>query len=88
MTDEEANAIATRHLVQNPLPHAAYRWRLTVGREFGDGWYFDYAFELVRSIPEHELEQFGGAPGFVVLLDGTVRNVSWSEHSARRKPNG
>ena len=40
MTDEEANAIETRHLVQNPLPHANYRWRLSVGREFGDGWYF------------------------------------------------
>jgi len=37
MTDEEANARATQHLVQNPLPHADYRSRLTAGREFGEG---------------------------------------------------
>jgi hypothetical protein len=88
MTDGEANAIAKQHLAENRLPHTDYRWRLTVGREFGDGWYFDYAFEPVRPIPEHEREQFGGAPGFIVLRDGTVRDVSWSEYSARRKPNG
>lgn len=88
MTDEEANAIARRHLVENQLPHADYRWGLTVGREFGDGWYFDYAFEPVRLIPEHDLEQFGVAPGFVVLRDGTERNVSWSEYSQHRKPTG
>jgi len=88
MTDEEANAIAKQHLAENPLPHADYRWRPTDGREFGHGWYFDYAFEPVRPIPEHELEHFGGAPGLIVLRDGTVRNVSWSEFSARREPNG
>ena len=88
MTDEEAIALAKQHLVDNPLPHSDYRWRLTDGREVGDGWYFDYAFEPMRPIPEHELGYFGGAPGFIVRYDGTVRNVSWSEYSAHRKPNG
>lgn len=85
MTYEEACAIAQDHLDEQPFPHPDYRWRLTQGRELPDGWYFDYACEPVRSMPESEKEQFAGAPGFIVPQDGSgIHVVSWDEFSDRK----
>ena len=85
MTYAEAHAIAQRHLDEEPFPHPSYRWQLSQGRELPDGWYFDYAYEPVRPIPESEREQFAGAPGFIVPQDGSaVHVVSWAEFSERK----
>ena len=81
MTYEEARMRAQQHLADEPLGDPDYRWRLADGVELPAGWYFDYVFEPVRPIPEAEGVQFGGAPGFIVLSDGSgVRTVSWDEY--------
>lgn len=78
LSHEEALVHARQHLYSK-TPPVDWVWVLRPGKRVEDGWYFDYGLEPVRFIRDREGPQFGGAPGFLVQDDGTVRPVSWDE---------
>jgi len=79
---ETATATARQHLEGRPLP-PPYRWVLTEPRLTPAGWLFEYEFTCDDERPPHEWEAFGGAPAFLVSLNGAVRDLSWGElHAA------
>jgi len=80
LSHEEALVHARQHLY-GARPPVEWVWVLRRGKRVTDGWYFDYGVEPLRFIRDREAPQFGGAPGFLVQEDGTVRTVSWSEVS-------
>lgn len=80
MTEKEALKIANDHLDQinkeNPYSDKM-NWILTEAKEYSDGFYFDYQFELKSN---EENLMFGDAPGFLVRkANGKVMDLSWSE---------
>lgn len=80
MTEKEASEIANYHIKkmnkQNPYADKM-NWILTEAKEYNEGFYFDYEFEL-KNIEENIM--FGGAPGFLVRKDsGKTIDLSWSE---------
>jgi len=85
----DARRIAEEHIAAQPQPHPDYRIALGAGREISMGWYFDYAIQCLKDIPEHQQERFGGAPGFVVCRDdGRVEVVAWRQYQDLGFANG
>ncbi len=81
MNADQAQSIANNYLESQPPPDPDYRWTLSAGLLVKDAWYFDYKFEHVHGIPESEWDEFTGAPGFVVPIDGSApRDVSSAEY--------
>ena len=78
LTHEEAAVHARQHLY-GMRPPVEWVWKLNPGKRVTGGWYFHYALEPLRYIRDKDGAQFGGAPGFLVQDDGSVRNVSWGE---------
>ena len=72
---EEALLHATRHIQEIP-PLEDCVWILRDGKQAENAWYFDYALE---PLPGKECPIVAGAPGFLVLHNGDIRTVSWSE---------
>jgi hypothetical protein len=79
LTYEQALVHARQHLY-SLRPPVEWVWVLRDGKRVHEGWYFAYALEPVRFI-NTEGPQFGGAPGFLVNDDGSVRPVGWQELS-------
>ncbi len=74
----KAKGIAEKHLVETPLDHPDYRWKLVEPVEHEGGWYFECEFECLVDLPPESWESFGGSPGFVVYRsDGHVEVVGW-----------
>jgi hypothetical protein len=83
--EEQARTIAEQYLATQPFPDRDYRRILKPGHKLSQAWYFDYAFEHAHGAPESEWDEFAGAPGFIVLEDGSPpRDVSWAEYSELR----
>lgn len=78
VSHQEALVHARQHL-HSLRPPVEWVWKLKDGRRATDGWYFDYALEPLRFVRDQEAPQFGGAPGFLVKDDGSVRVVGWHE---------
>jgi hypothetical protein len=72
---EDALVSARKHIEALP-PDEDCVWVLREGTRVASGWYFDYAFE---ALPGKELPIVGGAPGFLVMDDGSVRVVAWGK---------
>jgi len=75
----EATEIARQYLVANPLPSTKYKWTVPDPVRTSNGWVFEYAYECLDDTPPDKWECFGGAPGFLVKEDGSVRDLEWRE---------
>jgi len=71
-------AIARQHVESLP-PVEGFIWRLAEGQRVAWGWYFNYEFERLPSNPPGPGSGIGGAPGFLVGEDGSIRVVRWDE---------
>jgi hypothetical protein len=85
LTHEEALVHARQHLYSQ-RPPVEWVWVLRPGQRVTDGWFFYYGLEPVRFIRTSAFAQFGGAPGFLVGDDGSVRTVGWQELSRLLPP--
>lgn len=72
---EEAIGIARKYLIDNPLPSPIYIWILPEPVRTDSGWYFEYTYKCLEDIPPEHWDGFGGARGFIVSDNGTVRNI-------------
>ena len=75
---ESILAIAREHVTGRP-PITGFVWRLYQGQRVSTGWYFDYSVDRLPSNPPGPGSGVGGAPGFVVADDGTIKVVRWHE---------
>lgn len=75
---ESILTIARTHVAGRP-PITGFVWRLSQGQRVSTGWYFDYSFDRLPSNPPGPGSGIGGAPGFVVTDDGTIKVVRWHE---------
>ena len=75
---ESVLAIARQHVADRP-PIEGFVWALGQGQRVPSGWYFDYLFDRLPSNPPGPGSGVGGAPGFVVSDDGSIRVVRWHE---------
>jgi hypothetical protein len=87
LTHDEALVHARQHLYCT-TPPVEWVWVLNPGRRVSAGWFFHYCLQPLRFIRDHEGPQFGGAPGFLVSDDGTVRNIGWQAYGLLFPNNG
>jgi hypothetical protein len=72
---EAVLAIAKKH-VDGLRPVDGFVWCLARGRRVAAGWYFDYEVERLPTNPPSPGSGFGGAAGFLIADNGSVRVVS------------
>jgi hypothetical protein len=83
---DSALAEARQHLYSRSPP-VEWVWRLGHGQRIDGGWFFWYRVEPVRFIRECDHSPFGGAPGFAVLDDSSIRVVGWDQLPANLSNN-
>ncbi|MBO3697307.1 hypothetical protein [Roseivirga sp. E12] len=81
MQELEAKEFAQKHVDEMNAKNTdieGVTWVVKGSLKLKKGYYFDYTFEFKD--PENP-PMLAGAPGFIVLADGNIELIDWTEYS-------
>jgi hypothetical protein len=71
----EAYRIAKDHVARTHIGHPDYRLAFDLYGYVGEEWLFGYSIECLKDVAPENQEQFAGAGGFLVSVDGRARDL-------------